>query len=69
MDFADVFLPYPDNLLVNLKECKELIKDLLTQLPKRFEHAHDSNSALGAALQVAFKLMVCSISGMLSTVS
>lgn len=57
LDVEDVFLPYPDNLLVNLKECKELIKDLLTQLPKRFEHAHDSNSALGAALQVAFKLM------------
>lgn len=28
------------------------------QLPKRFEHAHDTHSALGAALQVAFKLMV-----------
>lgn len=54
----DVFLPYPDNLLVNLKECKELIKDLLKQLPKRFEHTHDTHSALGAALQVAFKMMV-----------
>lgn len=57
LDVEDVFIPYPDNLLVNLKECKELIKDLLTQLPKRFEHTHDTNSALGAALQVASKLM------------
>lgn len=57
LDVDDVFLPYPDNLLVNLKECKELVKDLLTQLPKRFEHAHDTHSALGAALQVAYKLM------------
>lgn len=57
LDVDDVFLPYPDNLLVNLKECKELIKDLLMQLPKRFEHSHDTHSALGAALQVAFKLM------------
>ncbi|XP_058829559.1 protein transport protein Sec24A isoform X2 [Topomyia yanbarensis] len=60
LDVEDVFLPYPDNLLVNLKECKELIKDLLTQLPKRFEHTHDTHSALGAALQVALKLMSAS---------
>lgn len=55
---ADVFLPCPDNLLVNLKECRELINDLLQQLPKRFANEHDNKSALGAALQAAFKLMV-----------
>lgn len=44
--------------MVNLKECKELVKDLLNQLPKRFAETHDPGSALGAALQVAFKLMV-----------
>lgn len=60
LDVEDVFLPYPDNLLVNLKECKELIKELLKQLPKRFEHTHDTHSALGAALQIAFKLMSAS---------
>lgn len=58
VDIDDPFLPCPDNLLINLNECKELIKDLLTQLPTRFAHTHDTNSALGAALQVAFKLMV-----------
>lgn len=51
-------MPRPDNLLVNLKECKELVKDLLNQLPTRFAETHDPGSALGAALQVAFKLMV-----------
>lgn len=51
-------MPRPDNLLVNLKECKELVKDLLNQMPKRFAETHDPGSALGAALQVAFKLMV-----------
>jgi protein transport protein SEC24 len=56
--FLDVFLPFPDNLLVNLKECRELINDLLQQLPKRFANEHDNQSALGAALQAAFKLMV-----------
>lgn len=56
--FLDVFLPCPDNLLINLKECRELINDLLLQLPKRYANDHDNQSALGAALQVAFKLMV-----------
>jgi len=58
LDIEDPFLPRPDSLLVNLKECKELVRDLLKQLPKRFAHTHDPGSALGAALQVAFKLMV-----------
>ncbi|XP_034109291.1 protein transport protein Sec24A [Drosophila albomicans] len=60
LDIDDPFLPRPDSLLVNLKECKELVKDLLKQLPKRFAHTHDPGSALGAALQVAFKLMQAS---------
>lgn len=55
---TDPFLPCPENLLINLEECKELIKDLLIQLPKRFSNSHDQGSALGAALQVAYKLMV-----------
>ncbi|CRL08520.1 CLUMA_CG021275, isoform A [Clunio marinus] len=57
LEVDDVFLPCPDNLLVNLKECRELINDLLQQLPKRFATEHDNKSALGAALQAAFKLM------------
>ncbi|XP_073848514.1 protein transport protein Sec24AB [Musca autumnalis] len=60
LDIDDPFLPRPDNLLVNLKECKELVKDLLGQLPNRFADTHDPGSALGAALQVAFKLMQAS---------
>ncbi|XP_058982376.1 protein transport protein Sec24A-like [Musca domestica] len=60
LDIDDPFLPRPDNLLVNLKECKELVKDLLNQLPTRFADTHDPGSALGAALQVAFKLMQAS---------
>ncbi|XP_064552039.1 protein transport protein Sec24A [Drosophila montana] len=60
LDIDDPFLPRPDSLLVNLKECKELVRDLLKQLPKRFSHTHDPGSALGAALQVAFKLMQAS---------
>ncbi|CAG9799468.1 unnamed protein product [Chironomus riparius] len=57
LEVDDVFLPCPDNLLINLKECRELINDLLQQLPKRFANEHDNKSALGAALQAALKLM------------
>ncbi|XP_046813506.1 protein transport protein Sec24A [Vespa crabro] len=57
LDVDDVFLPCPDNLIVNLKEREELVKDLLAQLPTKFQGTHDTNSALGAALQAAYKLM------------
>ncbi|XP_046392862.1 protein transport protein Sec24A [Ischnura elegans] len=56
-DTTEVFLPRPDNLLVNLQECKELVQDLLSQLPTLFLNSHDSGSALGPALQAAYKLM------------
>ncbi|XP_015122923.1 protein transport protein Sec24B [Diachasma alloeum] len=57
LDVDDVFLPCPDNLIVNLREREELIRDLLAQLPTKFSGTHDTNSALGAGLQSAFKLM------------
>jgi hypothetical protein len=55
---ADVFLPSPDNLLVNLHECKDMVIELLNQLPNLFEENHETGNALGTALQAAFKLMV-----------
>uniref|UniRef100_A0A8C8RQG4 SEC24 homolog B, COPII coat complex component n=1 Tax=Pelusios castaneus TaxID=367368 RepID=A0A8C8RQG4_9SAUR len=56
-DIDDVFLPTPDSLLVNLHESKELIKDLLSALPNMFTNTRETHSALGPALQAAFKLM------------
>ncbi|XP_045655134.1 protein transport protein Sec24B isoform X6 [Ursus americanus] len=56
-DIDDVFLPTPDSLLVNLYESKELIKDLLNALPSMFTNTRETHSALGPALQAAFKLM------------
>ncbi|KAK3738631.1 hypothetical protein RRG08_006729 [Elysia crispata] len=56
-DLEDPFLPCPDNLLVNLHESKELVIELLNQLPTLFEGNHETGSALGAALQSAHKLM------------
>ncbi|XP_034298154.1 protein transport protein Sec24B isoform X1 [Pantherophis guttatus] len=56
-EIDDVFLPMPDSLLVNLHESKELIKDLLNALPNMFTYTRETHSALGPALQAAFKLM------------
>uniref|UniRef100_A0A8C5SH44 SEC24 homolog B, COPII coat complex component n=1 Tax=Laticauda laticaudata TaxID=8630 RepID=A0A8C5SH44_LATLA len=56
-EIDDVFLPMPDCLLVNLQESKELIKDLLNALPNMFTYTRETHSALGPALQAAFKLM------------
>ncbi|XP_007441191.1 protein transport protein Sec24B isoform X2 [Python bivittatus] len=56
-EIDDVFLPTPDSLLVNLHESKELIKDLLNALPNMFTQTRETHSALGPALQAAFKLM------------
>ncbi|XP_028050482.2 protein transport protein Sec24A isoform X2 [Monomorium pharaonis] len=57
LDIDDVFLPCPDNLIVNLKEREELVRDLLAQLPVKFCGTNDTNSALGAGLQAALKLL------------
>ncbi|XP_069599963.1 protein transport protein Sec24B isoform X1 [Ranitomeya imitator] len=56
-DVEEIFLPTPDGLLVNLHESLELIKDLLTALPGMFTSTRETHSALGPALQGAFKLM------------
>uniref|UniRef100_A0A1B6M3Q4 Uncharacterized protein n=1 Tax=Graphocephala atropunctata TaxID=36148 RepID=A0A1B6M3Q4_9HEMI len=57
VDIDDMFLPTPDNLLVSLNECRDLIKDLLTELPNKYRESYDTHSALGAALQAAYKLL------------
>ncbi|KAM9849631.1 protein transport protein Sec24B [Aulostomus maculatus] len=56
-DIDDVFIPSHDSLMVNLKESKELVKDLLNSLPAMFSQSRETHSALGPALQAAFKLM------------
>ncbi|XP_073429854.1 protein transport protein Sec24A [Dendrobates tinctorius] len=56
-DIDDVFIPMPENLLVNLNECKELVQDLLKNLPEMFTKSSETQSALGPALQAAYKLI------------
>lgn len=54
----DIFLPCPENLLVNLHEERDLVRDLLVELPEKFSGNPEPSSALGAALQASYKLMV-----------
>jgi len=56
-DVDDVFIPSPDGLLVNLKESKEMILQFLDALPQSFADTTDVQSATGAAMQVAHKLI------------
>lgn len=57
-DLEDIFLPKPTDILVNLVEAKVAIESLLTRLSDMFKDTHNVGSALGAALQAAFKLVV-----------
>jgi len=55
---TEVFVPCPDGLLVNLHEAKEMVIDFLNKLPVWFEKNMQTGSALGPALQAAYKLLV-----------
>ena len=57
-DIDDVFLPKPTDLLVNLTESRPAIENLLGRLNDMFQENHIIGSALGSALQAAFKMMV-----------
>ena len=51
-----MFLPSPSDLLVNLQDCRPLVEQLLDTLSSMFETSHHTQSALGAALQAAYKM-------------
>jgi len=57
-NITEVFVPCPDGLLVNLHEAKEMVVDFLNKLPVWFEKNMQTGSALGPALQAAYKLLV-----------
>lgn len=57
-DIEDVFLPKPTDLLVNLAESRPAIENLLGRLNDMFQENTIVGSALGPALQAAFKMMV-----------
>ena len=51
-----MFLPSPSDLLVNLNEARSLVHQLLEELPKMFKDTNETQSAVGAALQAAYKM-------------
>lgn len=50
------FIPLPDDLLVNLSECKDIIISLLKNLAESFAGTRTAESCLGSALQAAFNI-------------
>uniref|UniRef100_A0A0P4WA53 Protein transport protein Sec24A n=1 Tax=Scylla olivacea TaxID=85551 RepID=A0A0P4WA53_SCYOL len=56
-EVEDMFIPNPEDLLVNLDQSRNLVEDFLTTLPDAHAASCHTQSALGAALQAAFKLM------------
>eukprot|EP00051_Salpingoeca_urceolata_P017318 m.234913 g.234913 ORF g.234913 m.234913 type:complete len:777 (-) comp18920_c3_seq1:39-2369(-) len=56
-DIEDPFLPSPEDLLVNLQESKELIRELLMTIPKKFASTQSRDAALGPALNMAKELL------------
>ena len=57
-DLDDVYLPKPNDLLVNLTEARASIEALLGRLGDMFQESHSVGSALGPALQAGYKLIV-----------
>lgn len=60
-DLEDVFLPKPQDLLVNANEAKPALENLLGRLSDMFSETYTTGSAMGAGLQAAFKLVVRSL--------
>ncbi|TFJ85316.1 hypothetical protein NSK_003739 [Nannochloropsis salina CCMP1776] len=56
-DISELFLPLPEDMLVNLKESREVIDLLLETLPGMYEKTRNMDSALGPALTGAYRVM------------
>ncbi|KAK4441639.1 protein transport protein Sec24-like [Sesamum alatum] len=56
-DLDDVFIPLPDDLLVNLSESRNVVEAFLDSLPSMFQDNMNVESALGSALKAAFTVM------------
>ncbi|KAB7494601.1 Protein transport protein Sec24B [Armadillidium nasatum] len=56
-EINDMFVPSPEDLLVNLDESRSLVEDLLDSLPETHANTVHTQTALGAALTAAYKLI------------
>ena len=60
-DVDDVFLPKPQDLLLSLVEARAGLESLLGRFNEMFQGTHQASSALGPAMQAAYKLIVSCI--------
>lgn len=58
-DLDDLFVPLPDDLLVNLSESRNVVDAFLDSLPSMFQDNVNVESAFGPALKAVFMVMVC----------
>ncbi|KAI3449692.1 hypothetical protein Pfo_006357 [Paulownia fortunei] len=56
-DLDDIFVPLPDDLLVNLSESRSVVEAFLDSLPSMFLENVNVESAFGPALKAAFMVM------------
>ncbi|XVE80496.1 hypothetical protein DITRI_Ditri14bG0144600 [Diplodiscus trichospermus] len=56
-DLDDMFVPLPDDLLVNLSESRNVFETFLDSLPSMFQDNVNVESAFGPALKAAFMVM------------
>jgi len=56
-DINNIFLPLPDDMLVNLQESHGVVTALLEQLPSMFAQTQIVEACLGSALEAAFQVM------------
>jgi len=53
-DLKELFVPAPDDLLVNLRDSRDVVEDFLDNLPEMFAKNQCPMSCLGPALKAAF---------------
>ncbi|KAJ6854131.1 protein transport protein Sec24-like [Iris pallida] len=56
-DLDDIFLPLPDDLLVNLSDSRNVVDAFLDSLPTMFQENTNVESAFGPAIKAAFMVM------------
>ncbi|XAR58583.1 hypothetical protein NMG60_11014050 [Bertholletia excelsa] len=56
-DLDDIFVPLPDDLLVNLSESRSVVDAFLDSLPSMFQDNVNVESAFGPAFKAAFMVM------------
>lgn len=57
-DLEEIYLPKPNDLLVNLTEARPALESLLGRLSDMFKDSVTVGSAVGPAMQAAHKMIV-----------